>query len=71
MAAAEALLAHASPTPIAGCTGDRIPAACADLFDKIRFANEGSRKGDKIGPPCRYDFLHQPRRPKSSYYAEG
>ena len=49
-AAAEPFLAHAGPAAVISCTGDRLPAAGADLVDEIGFADEGPRKGNKIGP---------------------
>ncbi len=70
-AAVKTLLAEASPTMITANTGDRVPAPFADLGDKIRFANKGPRKGDKIGPSCSDDLLHKSWGSKPSHQAQG
>ena len=69
-AAAEAFPVHAGPTAVTACARDRGPAASTDLFDKIRFTDEGPREGDKVGPSCFDNLFHQSWRPEPAHQTQ-
>src|SRR5512139_106634 len=68
--AAEAFLAYPDPAAVISCTGDRLPAAGADLVNEIGFADKGPRKRDKISPPFLDDLLHEVRGTESTHQTQ-